>query len=519
MQGAGNASMTSNLDSMGEFDPTDVIRRFSPLLASAKAKHGELNFLSTDNVIGVSIAEYGEWSEIEIDLHCRFIHRDSIVIDVGANIGSHTLAYCRKAWGGRVIFFEPQPIMFSLLSKSVGDNDLSNAVGYCAALSDTIGTGYVDFPDYGEGGNFGMVKLSEVSETQAVLNNVQMITIDSLGLDRCDFIKIDAEGGTVSILKGAAGTIEKHSPVIATELLGVEDGWLIMQQLALISPAYVVYFYRFTAFNKNNHNKNYINRFGAAEECGIIFSTERISVECLPDGLYVSEISSLDGLAQEFLRTSKYGDYTPFDRKPETIGRLYIDLLRHVVPAFGNSIRSDQVDFSTLISVDHASQLLWDRSRTDRAADNQPIVPDDVTSRQHKAMLNWERRLHEHAISLDERETALAAQSAALCAHSIGIENRKLALQQWQETLAEQENELRKLEEVIADREHRVDGREKSLRALADQMAVQRSLGSEQEQCLDEKRKRIQQEWSDIEVERRNLLRLADKVRKEALGD
>lgn len=45
-----------------------------------------------------------------------------------------------------------------------------------------------------------------------------MTSIDSLGLDRLDFIKIDVEGAQLQVLEGAAETIARTRPVIQCEL-------------------------------------------------------------------------------------------------------------------------------------------------------------------------------------------------------------------------------------------------------------------------------------------------------------
>lgn len=494
--------MPSESNSIGKFDPEEVIQQFSTLNTSCMAKYGEMNFLSTDNPIGVSIVDYGEWSEIEINFHCGLIEEDSVVLDIGANVGSHTLAYSRKAVNGRVIFFEPQPIMFSLLCKSVKNNKLKNVTGHCEAVSDVIGAAYFKFPDYLEIGNFGMVKRAELDEQQAEAN-VPTITVDSLKLDRCDFIKIDAEGGTASILAGATVTINQHSPIIATELLGIEDGWLIMQQLARQPQSYRIYFYRFTAFNKDNYKKNCVNRFGAAEECGLLFSVKELAANYFADGLYVCEIKSLDELAEQFYRTSKYGDYTPFDRKPETIGRLYVDLLRILMPPFGNSVRSDEVNFTNLASLDHAAQLLWDRSRTDRPSDGQPLAPDDSSSRRRKTLMEWESKLHENAIALDKREKAIVARDAALSDIIADTENRRRSLEEGQRALAEREGDL--AERDIASRK------------ITEENANMLRILIEKEERLNEVTELIHSERRSIDSQRLDLMGLAAKVRSRIL--
>ena len=44
-----------------------------------------------------------------------------------------------------------------------------------------------------------------------------MISIDSLDLERCDYIKIDVEGAEILVLTGALNTINKYHPIIFFE--------------------------------------------------------------------------------------------------------------------------------------------------------------------------------------------------------------------------------------------------------------------------------------------------------------
>ena len=44
-----------------------------------------------------------------------------------------------------------------------------------------------------------------------------MLTVDSLALEECDFIKIDTEGSEILVLIGALETIKKYKPIIFFE--------------------------------------------------------------------------------------------------------------------------------------------------------------------------------------------------------------------------------------------------------------------------------------------------------------
>lgn len=126
------------------------------------------------------------------------------VIDVGAFIGDHTIAYARRA--NKVIAFEPNPNAYQCLDfnlKNYPNVELRNQ-----GLGEIPGKiSLTDVPT-----NVGMVYASKSNK------GIDCITIDSLNLDRLDFIKIDAEGYEHNILKGAEETIKKYKPVMVLEI-------------------------------------------------------------------------------------------------------------------------------------------------------------------------------------------------------------------------------------------------------------------------------------------------------------
>jgi hypothetical protein len=66
-----------------------------------------------------------------------------------------------------------------------------------------------------DGINYGAVGLGDGGE------NVNMVTIDSLNLQQCDYIKIDVEGAEILVLTGALNTINQFHPIIFFEENGL----------------------------------------------------------------------------------------------------------------------------------------------------------------------------------------------------------------------------------------------------------------------------------------------------------
>ena len=72
-----------------------------------KMRDGWMVFNKNDMYIGRSIKEYGEWSQAEIDICKQILTPTDFVIEVGSNIGSHTLALAKTVDKGAVFAFEP----------------------------------------------------------------------------------------------------------------------------------------------------------------------------------------------------------------------------------------------------------------------------------------------------------------------------------------------------------------------------------------------------------------------------
>jgi hypothetical protein len=79
---------------------------------------------------------YGEWSELEVSLYRRILKPDSVVIEVGANLGLHTVPLAKIVASGQVICFEPQRLIFHVLSGNLALNDLSNVHAHRLAVGE-----------------------------------------------------------------------------------------------------------------------------------------------------------------------------------------------------------------------------------------------------------------------------------------------------------------------------------------------------------------------------------------------
>jgi FkbM family methyltransferase len=159
-------------------------------------------------------------THIESELNNIFVLIDTlptgaVIIDGGANAGFFTIPVANRirGRGQRIISFEPQLTLFRALSGSLALNDISFCDLRYAGLGDAPGTAQVPDIDYGTPQDFGTVQIS----TTGSGTPVEVVTIDSLGLERVDFIKLDVEGYECAALAGGIGMIQQHRPYIWVE--------------------------------------------------------------------------------------------------------------------------------------------------------------------------------------------------------------------------------------------------------------------------------------------------------------
>ena len=156
------------------------------------------------------------YDQRQLRFHQQLIARKRVVLDVGANIGNHTLFYAQHTQASKIVSFEPNPVAQDVLRENVALNkadtvDLSHVAYGVGAERATMAVGPV--PGYNLGGT------ALVSADEGDGAKVEIAPLDELVVDEpISFIKIDVEGMEMPVLKGAAQTIERWRPAIAIEI-------------------------------------------------------------------------------------------------------------------------------------------------------------------------------------------------------------------------------------------------------------------------------------------------------------
>jgi FkbM family methyltransferase len=192
------------------------------LYGTQRCRYGTMLFNINDEYIGRSLSLYGEWSEPETFLFSQILRDGDVVVEAGANLGSHTVMLSRAVGdAGSVIAFEPQRHTFQLLCANLAMNERLNVRALQYAVGDA--EGIVEFPivDPRLPNNFGA---SSLLLHGCPTESVPMRTIDSLQLPRLNFLKADVEGFEANVVRGADQTIRAHRPIVFLEYLNPYTG-------------------------------------------------------------------------------------------------------------------------------------------------------------------------------------------------------------------------------------------------------------------------------------------------------
>jgi FkbM family methyltransferase len=229
-----------------------------------QTRYGLMAYNIHDFYIGRSLDFYGEFSHEETKVFGQFLKPRMTVIDVGANIGAHTL-YFAQAVGpaGHVTAFEPQPVIHRLLCANLALNEITNARTMQMGVGRENGHAFLPAFDYTQTGNFGGVSLGKHGTEQ-----VPIVSIDSLGLEQCHFIKVDVEGMEEDVLVGAAQTAARCRPVLYVENDRRENSPSLIGRL--VGMDYALYWHTPPLFSPDNLHGNSTNIFPRTVSLNVI---------------------------------------------------------------------------------------------------------------------------------------------------------------------------------------------------------------------------------------------------------
>lgn len=214
------------------------------------ARHGRFLVNRHDTYVGRSMITYGEWGEAEVRLFKKLLRPGDVVVEAGANIGSHTIPLSRiVGHSGKVFAFEPQQLIFQMLCANAALNDCWNIDTRHAAVGATNTTVAMERLAPNVEGNFGSIMVNARYADSLGVDRVPLVTIDSLALERLDLLKADVEGFEQAVIEGARKTIARLRPVIYLEHNDLNN-WTVPD--LLWNLGYDCYWYFTTLWDPNN---------------------------------------------------------------------------------------------------------------------------------------------------------------------------------------------------------------------------------------------------------------------------
>ena len=174
----------------------------------------------------------------------EILGKNSVFIDVGANVGAYLYTLENHLKPENIYAFEPNQQLFKRLKRLFPKVNLLSF-----ALSDvsTIAEFKIPVINGEKVHTRGTLQTSikEKNEEKTILQKVEVKPLDDLVFDKTqtnklnlknlDFIKIDVEGNEMQTLRGAKKTIEKFKPILMVEMEQrhhKENLWTLISEIA-----------------------------------------------------------------------------------------------------------------------------------------------------------------------------------------------------------------------------------------------------------------------------------------------
>jgi FkbM family methyltransferase len=159
---------------------------------------------------------YDGYEQENFEFYKQAIKPGDHVIDIGGHIGLHAVVFSKLAFNGKVYVFEPAPNSYAIIKNTIKINKLEDRILlFKEAVSDKKGNTvfYINDSPLADNAN----SLVQYRTDKKLLKvDVPLISIDEFiaekNIPKIDFIKIDAEGAELDVLKGAVKCLADLKP-------------------------------------------------------------------------------------------------------------------------------------------------------------------------------------------------------------------------------------------------------------------------------------------------------------------
>jgi FkbM family methyltransferase len=175
--------------------------------------------------IDLSIFLMGGFELRTLRVYREHVRPGDVVLDIGANVGAHTLPLARLVGdGGRVFAFEPSDFAFAKLRRNIDLNPkLAPAIEAGQIMLSTSSADplskevYASWP-LDQSDNLHEDHAGRLTPTSgATMGSVDEF-VAARGLTRINFVKLDVDGNEHKVLAGSLKTLEQFKPKVMMEL-------------------------------------------------------------------------------------------------------------------------------------------------------------------------------------------------------------------------------------------------------------------------------------------------------------
>ena len=225
-----------------------------------KCRYGNMIVNRRDRWVGDSLDIYGEFSESEVEIFRKYIKPGDVVLDIGANIGAHTVVLSQLVGPtGTVIAIEPERTNYYALCGNIALNNCVNTIAYQWGVSNVSGALKVPLINVPQNSNFGALELDKDWSATAHYV-VPCVRLDDVGLGGCNFIKMDVEGMERLALEGGSEMIRHFKPILYVEDDRAEKSEALRAYIKELG--YSIEEHDAVLFNPGNFNGEKCNVFG-----------------------------------------------------------------------------------------------------------------------------------------------------------------------------------------------------------------------------------------------------------------
>ena len=174
----------------------------------------KLQYLSDNDIAAREGGSMGRFQELPLLERLRGMAKGGTYVDVGANIGNHTIFFAGFTMANRVVAVEPHPVIAAQLRRNINSNSLETPIQVLeiAAWDDDCKLA-MDHPVPGNSGRTSLMS------PRRIAHDVRGQTLDAAlqGCDDISIMKFDVEDSEAYALEGSIEIIEKQRPVLVTE--------------------------------------------------------------------------------------------------------------------------------------------------------------------------------------------------------------------------------------------------------------------------------------------------------------